>query len=80
MVPWVLLWVPRVPTLVDFFQNSMGLLGLEVTPIPVSALENFWPLRGHSVPMWPCDGGSSDEELDKESENIVTKPSTILNA
>ena len=28
----------------------------------------------------PCDGGSSDEELDKEPENIVTKPSTILNA
>ena len=28
----------------------------------------------------PCDGSSSDEELDKEPENIVTKPSTIVNA
>ena len=39
--------------LVEFFQNSMGLvlLGLEVTPITVSALENFRPLRGHSFPM-----------------------------
>ena len=26
----------------------------------------------------PCDSGSSDEELNKEPENIATKPSTVL--
>ena len=36
--------------IVDFFQNSMGMViqGLRVTPIPVLALENFRPLRGHT--------------------------------
>ena len=53
LAPWDPLRVPRVPILGPargIFSKLNG-LGLKVTPIPVSALENCRPLRGHSVPM-----------------------------
>ena len=56
LVPWAPLGylgsLSRVH-IVEFFQNSMGLVlqGLVVTPIPVSALENFMANNRDSGPM-----------------------------
>ena len=38
--------------IMECFQNSIGLAGLEVTPIPFSALADFGAIREASGVMW----------------------------
>ena len=84
MVPWDPLEISRVPIL-DFFQNSMGLVleGLEVTPIPVSALVDLTANNRDSGPMCrPIITVNKDQRLlpgaEREQGRIQIKKSQEL--